>query len=84
LLTLLLVPDPSQPDYIRFAQNQPYVFGYDVTGNTKTSMDDPASLDWFADPSIGSHPTMAEFLETREPILGYLYLQDRLNCRIWF
>lgn len=33
--------DPSQPDYIRFAQNQPFVFGYDVTGTRKTSSDDP-------------------------------------------
>ncbi|MDZ7626218.1 MAG: hypothetical protein U5J96_17450 [Ignavibacteriaceae bacterium] len=36
--------DPTQPDYIRFAQNQPFVFGYDVTGNTRTGSDDPASL----------------------------------------
>lgn len=73
--------DPSQPDYIRFAQNQPFVFGYDVTGNTETSTDDPASLDWFADPTIGSHPTMAEFLRPRKPILGYLYLQDRFELQ---
>jgi outer membrane receptor protein involved in Fe transport len=69
--------DPSQPEYIRFAQNQPFVFGYDVTGQTKTSSDDPASLDWFADPAIQSHPSMAEFLRPRKPILGYMYLQDR-------
>lgn len=73
--------DPSQPDYIRFAQNQPFVFGYDVTGQTKTSSDDPSSLDWFADPSIQSHPTMAEFLKPRQPILGYLYLQDRFELQ---
>lgn len=78
---LVAAIDPSQPDYIRFAQNQPFVFGYDVTGNTKTSSDDPASLDWFADPNIGSHPTMAEFLRPREPILGYLYLQDRYELQ---
>ncbi|MCW8803885.1 MAG: TonB-dependent receptor [Ignavibacteriaceae bacterium] len=73
--------DPSQPDYIRFAQNQPFVFGYDVTGNTKTSTDDPSSLDWFADPNIQSHPSMAEFLKPRKPILGYLYLQDRFELQ---
>lgn len=69
--------DPTQPEYIRFAQNQPFVFGYDVTGQTKTSSDDPSSIDWFADPAIQSHPSMAEFLKPRKPILGYLYLQDR-------
>ncbi|MCU0364047.1 MAG: TonB-dependent receptor [Ignavibacteriaceae bacterium] len=73
--------DPSQPDYIRFAQNQPFVFGYDVTGTTKTSSDDPSSLDWFADPSIQSDPSMAEFLKPRKPILGYLYLQDRFELQ---
>ncbi|MBE0573267.1 MAG: TonB-dependent receptor [Ignavibacteriaceae bacterium] len=73
--------DPTQPDYIRFAQNQPFVFGYDVTGNTKTTSDDPASLDWFADPSIQSHPSMAEFLRPRKPILGYMYLQDRFELQ---
>jgi len=71
--------DPSKPDYIRFAQNQPFVFGYDVTGRTKTSSDDPASLDWFADPDIGSDPSMAAFLRPRQPIIGYLYLQDRFE-----
>jgi outer membrane receptor protein involved in Fe transport len=71
--------DPTQPDYIRFAQNQPFVFGYDVTGNTKTSTDDPSSLDWLADPNIGSDPSMAEFLKPRKPIIGYLYLQDRFE-----
>ena len=73
--------DPNREDYIRFAQNQPFVFGYDVTGKTKTSEDDPSSLDWFADPSIGSHPSMAEFLKPRKPILGYLYLQDRFELQ---
>jgi len=73
--------DPNDPDYIRFAQNQPFVFGYDVTGNTRTSPDDPTSLEWFADPDIGSHPTMAEFLRPRQPILGYLYLQDRYELQ---
>ncbi|MEJ2104641.1 MAG: TonB-dependent receptor, partial [Ignavibacteriaceae bacterium] len=71
--------DPTKPDYIRFAQNQPFVFGYDVTGRTKTSSDDPASLDWFADPDIGSDPSMAAFLRPRQPIIGYLYLQDRFE-----
>ncbi len=69
--------DDTQPDYIRFAQNQPFVFGYDVTGKSKTSSSDPSSLAWFSDRNIGSDPSMAEFLKPRQPILGYLYLQDR-------
>jgi len=73
--------DPSQPDYIRFAQNQPFVFGYDVTGTEKTGTDYPASLDWFADPSIGSDPSMAVFLRPREPFIGYVYLQDRFELQ---
>ena len=71
--------DPTQAENIRFAQNQPFVFGYDVTGKRKTSSDDPSSLEWLADPDIGSHPTMAEFLRPREPIIGYLFLQDRFE-----
>ncbi|MDH3269559.1 MAG: TonB-dependent receptor, partial [Ignavibacteria bacterium] len=50
-----------------------------VTGNRRTGTDDPSSLDWLADPNIQSHPTMAEFLKPRKPILGYLYLQDRFE-----
>jgi outer membrane receptor protein involved in Fe transport len=73
--------DPTSPDYIRFAQGQPFVFGYDVTGTQRTNPDDPASLDWFADPDIQSHPSMAEFLRPRQPILGYLYLQDRYELQ---
>jgi outer membrane receptor protein involved in Fe transport len=76
---LVAATDPTQPDYIRFAQNQPFVFGYDVTGEEKTSSDYPASLDWFADPTIGSDPSMAVFLRPAEPILGYMYLQDRFE-----
>ena len=79
--------DPSSPYYddyyneIRHAQNQPTVFGYDVTGTGKTDSDDPSSLDWFADQSVQSHPSMAEFLKPAEPILGYLYLQDRFELQ---
>jgi len=73
--------DASQPDYIRFAQNQPFVYGYDVTGTQKTNSDSPASLDWFADPTIGSDPSMAEFLRPRQPFIGYLYLQDRFELQ---
>ncbi len=73
--------DPSLPDYVRFAYNQPWVFGYDVTGMEKTDSDYPSSLDWFADPDIGVHPTMAEFLRPRQPIIGYLYLQDKLELQ---
>jgi len=73
--------DPTQPDYIRFAQNQPFVFGYDVTGVEKTNSDYPASLDWFADPSIGSDPSMAAFLRPRQPFIGYAYLQDRFELQ---
>ncbi len=71
--------DPSQPDYIRFAQNQPFVFGYDVTGTEKTDSDYPAYLSWFSDPSIGSDSSMAIFLRPREPFIGYVYLQDRFE-----
>jgi outer membrane receptor protein involved in Fe transport len=73
--------DASQPDYIRFAQNQPFVFGYDATGTEKTTSDYPASLDWLADPSIGSDPSMAAFFRPREPFIGYLYLQDRFELQ---
>ena len=71
--------DETQPEYIRFAQNQPFVFGYDVTGKTKTSTGDPSSLEWFNDPTVNSHPTMAEFLKPREPLIAYVYLQDRFE-----
>ncbi len=73
--------DPSQPDYIRFAQNQPFVYGYDVTGVEETTSDYPASLDWFADPTIGSDPSMAIFLRPRQPFIGYAYLQDRFELQ---
>ena len=73
--------DPTQPDYIRYGQTQPIVFGYDVTGKSKTDSDYPASLDWLADPSIGSDPSMAEFFRPRQPILGYVYLQDRFELQ---
>jgi outer membrane receptor protein involved in Fe transport len=78
---LVAAIDPSQPDYIRFAQNQPFVFGYDVTGTQKTNSDYPASLDWLADPSIGSDPSMAVFFRPRQPFIGYLYLQDRYELQ---
>jgi len=71
--------DATEPENIRFAQNQPFVFGYDVTGKRKTSSDDPSTLEWLAHPDIGSHPTMAEFLKPRQPIIGYLFLQDRFE-----
>jgi hypothetical protein len=71
--------DPNEPEYIRFAQNQPFVFGYDVTGKTKTSSSDPSSLEWFDHPDVGSHPSMAEFLKPAEPIIAYVYLQDRFE-----
>jgi outer membrane receptor protein involved in Fe transport len=71
--------DPNEPDYIRFAQNQPFVFGYDVTGQTRTSSSDPSSLEWFSHPDVGSHPSMAEFLKPREPFIAYAYLMDRFE-----
>jgi len=61
----------------RFARNQPWAFGYDVTGTVKTSGDDPSSLDWLA--NVGSDPSMAEFLKPGEPIIAYAYLQDRFE-----
>lgn len=69
--------DENSPMNIRFAQNQPFVFGYSVDGTQKTTADNPASLDWFSHPDIGSHPSMAEFLRPRKPIIAYFYLQDR-------
>lgn len=71
--------DENSPMNIRFAQNQPFVFGYSVDATRKTSSDDPASLDWFLHPDVDSHPTMAEFLRPRKPIIGYAYLQDRFE-----
>ncbi len=71
--------DASQPDYIRFAQNQPFVFGYDVTGTRETTGDDPSSIEWFTNPDIDSHPTMAEFLKPAKPLIAYVYLQDRFE-----
>jgi len=73
--------DPSQPDYVRFAQNQPTVYGYDVTGVYETNSEYPASLDWFADPTIGSDPSMAVFLRPRQPFIGYTYIQDRFELQ---
>ncbi len=78
---LVAAIDPSQPDYIRFAQNQPFVFGYDATGTEKTTSDYPASQDWLADPNIGSDPSMSEFFRPREPFIGYVYLQDRFELQ---
>lgn len=73
--------DPSQPEYIRFAQNLPWVFGYDVTGTEKTNSNYPASTDWFADPNIRTDPSMAVLLRPRLPIIGYMYLQDKFELK---
>ena len=78
---LVAAIDPSQPDYLRFGQNQPFVYGYDVTGIEETNSDYPASLDWLADPSIGSDPSMAVMLRPRQPFIGYVYLQDRFELQ---
>ncbi|MFC2103590.1 TonB-dependent receptor domain-containing protein [Bacteroidota bacterium] len=71
--------DEDSPMNVRFAQNQPFVYGYSVDGITKTSSSDPSSLDWFMHPDVDSHPSMAEFLKPREPIIAYFYLQDRFE-----
>ena len=77
--------DPNSPYYadyyndLLFGQNQPFVFGYDVTGTQKTSSDYPGSQDWLSDPQIGSDPSMATFLRPRQPFIGYVYLQDRFE-----
>jgi outer membrane receptor protein involved in Fe transport len=69
--------DENSSRDIRFAQNQPFVFGYSVDGTRKTTSSDPTSLEWLTDPDVDSHPTMAEFLRPRKPIIAYFYLQDR-------
>jgi hypothetical protein len=61
----------------KFQTLQPFVYGYDYTGETHTGSDYKA-----VDPeleTIGSHPTMSEFLRPREPIFVYAYLQDRIE-----
>ncbi|MDH3269595.1 MAG: hypothetical protein OEM46_12165, partial [Ignavibacteria bacterium] len=56
---------------------QPFVYGYDYTGANRVGGDylaiDPALED------VGSHPTMSELLRPREPIIAYVYLQDRVE-----
>ena len=71
----------NQSDTLSTAQQfqvlQPFVYGYDYTGQTKVDGDYLA-----VDPlleAIGSHPTMSEFLRPREPIIAYAYLQDRVE-----
>ncbi len=71
--------DEEDPMNVRFAQNQPFVFGYNVEGTQKTTTSDPSSLEWFSHPKIDSHPSMAEFLRPRKPIIAYFYLQDRFE-----
>jgi len=79
-----VVVDPSSPYYsdyyndLLFSQNQPFVFGYDPSGQ-KTNSDYPASQDWLSDPSIGSDPSMSTFFRPRQPFIGYVYMQDRFE-----
>jgi outer membrane receptor protein involved in Fe transport len=54
-----------------FAATQPYVFGYDMTGANKTTSSTPANSELLGD--------LNEFLRPREPILAYIYLQDRFE-----
>ena len=64
----------------KFIILQPYVFGYDVTGSNHTDGDftgTPAFLESLE--NLGSDISMAEFLRPREPILAYVYLQDRFE-----
>jgi len=61
----------------KFANLQPWSFGYDVTGATATDSDFPAS-----DPLLeeaGSHPSMSQFFRPREPVFVYAYIQDRFE-----
>jgi hypothetical protein len=61
----------------QFQVLQPFVYGYDYTGENTVGSDYLA-----VDPqleSVGSHPTMSEFLRPRKPIIAYAYLQDRLE-----
>ena len=61
----------------QFQVLQPFVYGYDYTGANRVGGDylaiDPALED------VGSHPTMSELLRPREPIIAYVYLQDRVE-----
>jgi len=61
----------------QFQVLQPFVYGYDYTGQNTVGSDYLAT-----DPqleSVGSHPTMSEFLRPRQPIIAYVYLQDRME-----
>ena len=55
----------------KFKNLEPYVFGYDITGTSKTSGDLASTSDLLGD--------MNEFLRPREPVLFYAYLQDRFE-----
>jgi hypothetical protein len=63
----------------RYAQFQPYVFGYDLTSKNKTSSDynDPVAIQALID--VGSDPSMVEFLKPAKPLIAYGYLQDRFE-----
>jgi outer membrane cobalamin receptor len=77
--------DPASPYYssyyndLLFGQNQPTVYGYDVTGTQKTDSDYPAYQGWLTDPQIGSDSSMATFFRPRQPFVGYVYMQDRFE-----
>ncbi len=61
----------------KFINRAPFVFGYDYTGERKTTMDEPATNDLLE--NAGSHPSMNEFIRPRKPVLAYAYLQDRFE-----
>lgn len=63
----------------RYAQFQPYAFGYDLTSQVRTtsSYNDPATRQAFIDQ--GLDPSMMEFLKPRQPLIAYGYLQDRFE-----
>ncbi len=61
----------------QFQVLQPFVYGYDYTGENKVNGDYLA-----VDPeleSVGSHPTMSQFLRPREPVIAYAFLTDRVE-----
>ncbi|MGB5849578.1 MAG: carboxypeptidase-like regulatory domain-containing protein [Ignavibacteriaceae bacterium] len=64
----------------KFINLQPYVFGYDVTGSNHTDGDYSGTTEFLtALENLGSDPSMDVFFRPREPILAYVYLQDRFE-----
>jgi outer membrane receptor protein involved in Fe transport len=61
----------------KFMNQAPFCFGYNYDGFEKTNSDNPATNDLLS--TVGSHPSMNEFIRPREPLLAYVFLQDRFE-----